>query len=81
MAAKEFDIPELPTYIEIPELTPDVMKGEGPFKSIDEFQNPLGFPGGKVDNWKEVAIEKMGDLKSKYRSVQVFLDSCVKCGA
>lgn len=56
MAAKEFDIPELPTYIEIPELIPDVMKGEGPFKAIDEFQNPLGFPGGKVDNWKEVAI-------------------------
>ena len=81
MAAKEFDIPKLPTYIEIPELSPGIMDGDGPFKAVEEFQSPLGFPGGKVDNWKEVAIEKMGDLKSKYRSVQVFLDSCVKCGA
>ena len=23
----------------------------------------------------------MGELKGKYRSLQVFLDSCVKCGA
>ena len=81
MAAKEFDIPELPTYIQIPELNEGIMDGEGPFKSSEEFQNPLGFPGEKIDNWQEVAIAKMGELKSKYRSVQVFLDSCVKCGA
>ena len=81
MAAKEFDIPVLPTYLEIPEIKEGVMEGDGPFKSSEQFQNPLGFPGEKVDNWQEVAIEKMGELKSKYRSVQVFLDSCVKCGA
>jgi Fe-S oxidoreductase len=57
------------------------MKGNGPFKAVAEFQTPLGFPGEKVENWQEVAIAKMGELKSKYRSVQVFLDSCVKCGA
>ncbi|MBT7411659.1 MAG: (Fe-S)-binding protein, partial [Candidatus Thioglobus sp.] len=81
MAAKEFDIPKLPTYLEIPEINEGVMEGDGPFKSVEEFQTPLGFPGEKVDNWQEVAIEKMGELKSKYRSVQVFLDACVKCGA
>ena len=81
MAVKEFDIPVLPTYLEIPEIKEGIMEGDGPFKASKEFQNPLGFPGEKVDNWQEVAIEKMGELKSKYRSVQVFLDSCVKCGA
>jgi Fe-S oxidoreductase len=81
MADKEFEIPELPTYIKVPEPQNDVMKGEGPFKSSEEFQAPLGFPGEKIENWQEVAIAKMGELKSKYRSVQVFLDSCVKCGA
>ena len=65
MAAKEFDIPELPTYIEIPDLNAGVMDGEGPFKSSEEFQAPLGFPGDKIDNWQEVAINKMGDLKDK----------------
>ncbi len=78
---KEFDIPALPTYLETPKLKEGAMDGEGPFKSAQEFQNPLGFPGEKVDNWQKVAIDKMGELKSKYRSVQVFLDSCVKCGA
>lgn len=81
MADKEFEIPELPTYIKVPQPQNDVMKGDGPFKSNDEFQAPLGFPGEKIENWQEVAIAKMGELKSKYRSVQVFLDSCVKCGA
>ena len=78
---KEYDVPVLPTYIEIPEIHEGIMEGDGPFKASEEFQNPLGFPGKKVDNWQEVAVAKMGELKSKYRSVQVFLDSCVKCGA
>jgi Fe-S oxidoreductase len=34
-----------------------------------------------LDNWEQVAIDKMGELTGKYRSLQVFLDSCVKCGA
>jgi len=77
----DFETPKLPTYIEIPSINEGIMEGDGPFKSSDEFQAPLGFPGEKVDNWQEVAIDKMADLKSKYRSVQVFLDACVKCGA
>ena len=31
MAAKEFDIPVLPTYLEIPEINEGVMEGDGPF--------------------------------------------------
>jgi Fe-S oxidoreductase len=46
-----------------------------------QFQEPLGFPGELVENWQEKAIGKMGELLGKYRSLQVFLDSCVKCGA
>lgn len=79
--AKDFDIPKIPKYLTIPELKAGAMDGEGPFKSAEEFQTPLGFPGKKPDNWQEIAIAKMGELKGKYRSVQVFLDSCVKCGA
>ena len=52
-----------------------------PFVAKAEFQQSLGFPGELVDNWKDVAIDKMGELLGKYRSLQVFLDSCVKCGA
>ena len=41
----------------------------------------LGFPGELVENWEQVALDKMRELTGKYRSLQVFLDSCVKCGA
>ncbi len=72
---------KLPTYVETPPIDRDSMAGEGPFKATQEIQNDLGFPDEKVDNWQQVAIEKIGETKSKFRSVQVFLDSCVKCGA
>ncbi|SVC80270.1 uncharacterized protein METZ01_LOCUS333124, partial [marine metagenome] len=50
------------------------MAGNGPFKASAEVQNELGFPGEKVENWQQLAIDKMAETKSKYRSVQVFLD-------
>lgn len=32
-------------------------------------------------NWKEIFIEKMDELRKKYRSWQLYLDICVRCGA
>jgi len=77
----ENSIEKLPTYLEIPAIKKDSMAGNGPFKASAEVQSELGFPGEKVENWQQVAIDKMAETKSKYRSVQVFLDACVKCGA
>ena len=81
MAAAEFDTPELREYPIIPKLQEGVMAHSQPFVAKEQFQEPLGYPGELVDNWKQVAIDKMGELTEKYRSLQVFLDSCVKCGA
>jgi hypothetical protein len=39
--AKDFEVPQLPTYLEIPEINEGVMAGDGPFKSVEEFQNSL----------------------------------------
>ena len=72
---------KLPTYIEVPAIKKDAMAGNGPFKASKDIQQSLGFPGEKVNNWQQVAIDKIAETKSKYRSVQVFLDACVKCGA
>ena len=77
----ELEIDKLPTYLEIPAIQKDSMAGDGPFKASPEIQEQLGFPGEKVENWQQIAIEKMAETTSKYRSVQVFLDACVKCGA
>jgi len=81
MAKAKFEVPELQEYIEIPEIEPGTMAHSKPFVAKPEFQIPLGFPGELVDDWQEKALDKMGDLLGKYRSLQVFLDSCVKCGA
>ena len=77
----DFETPELKEYQIIPKYKDGTMTGSMPFISRAPFNEPLGYPDELVDNWKEKAIEKMGELQSKYRSVQVYLDICVKCGA
>ncbi len=76
-----FETPELKETIEIPALKLGVMSHSKPFLSKEQFQVPLGFPGELVDNWKDVAINKLGELLESNRALQVFMDSCVKCGA
>jgi len=77
----DFDIPELREYPIIPKLREGVMAHSAPYPAAEKFQIPLGYPGQLLDNWEEVAIDKMGELLGKYRSLQVFLDTCVHCGA
>lgn len=77
----DFETPPLKEYPEIPVIQPGAMAHSKPYVATPQHQAALGFPGELVDNWQEVAIAKMGDLLGKYRALQVFLDSCVKCGA
>ena len=77
----KFETPEIKEYPTIPLIQEGVMAHSKPFISKETFQQPLGFPGELLDNWQDVAIEKMGEMLGKYRGLQVFLDSCVKCGA
>ncbi|NLH83564.1 MAG: (Fe-S)-binding protein, partial [Phyllobacteriaceae bacterium] len=57
------------------------MEASKPWPAAPDHQKALGFPGELVENWKEVAIAKMGELLEKNRALRVYLDSCVKCGA
>jgi len=77
----DFETPAYREYATIPDLTEGAMAESSPFVAKPVHQEPLGFPGELVENWKDVAIEKMGDLLGRYRGLQVYLDSCVKCGA
>jgi Fe-S oxidoreductase len=81
MAKATFVIPQLQEYAEVPALVPATMAHSRPFVSKPDFQQPLGYPGELVEGWEEKAIAKMGELLGKYRSLQVYLDSCVKCGS
>ncbi len=77
----DFDVPKLEDYLIVPEPRDKVTNHLAPFLAKPPHQSDLGFPEELVDNWKDVAIAKMGDLLGKYRSLQVFLDICVHCGA
>jgi len=77
----DFEVPELRKTPVIPKLKDDTMKGSGPFVSRAPFQQPLGYPDELVENWEEKALNKLDDLRGRYRSLQVYLDTCVKCGA
>ncbi|ROR32170.1 sulfate reduction electron transfer complex DsrMKJOP subunit DsrK [Inmirania thermothiophila] len=78
----DFETPALREYPdEIPPLRPGATAHVRPFPAAPAHQEPLGFPGELVEDWQARALEKMGDLLGKYRSLQVFLDACVRCGA
>ncbi len=77
----QFETPALGPYLEIPPVRPGAMAHSKPFVAKAEHQEPLGYPGELVEDWQQVALDKMGELLGKYRSLRVFLDACVKCGA
>jgi len=78
---KEFEIPVAGDVLEIPAIVEGAMGHSQPYVAKPEIQESVGFPGELVDNWQQVAVEKLGELTGKYRGLQVYLDSCVKCGA
>jgi len=81
VAVAEFETPRLKEYPVIPILQAGAMAHSKPFVAAAPIQKALGFPGELVENWQEKAIAKMGELLGKYRSLKVYLDTCVHCGA
>ncbi len=81
MAAPEFKVPEFREFPSVPALVPGSMAHSKPYVASEKVQEGIGLPGQLVDNWEAKAIEKFGELLGKYRSLRVFMDSCVHCGA
>lgn len=81
MAKAKFETPELKEIPEIPAIQVGAMAHSSPFLAKPAHQEDLGFPTELPENWKEIVIAKMGELLKKYRGLQVYLDTCVKCGA
>ncbi len=77
----DFKVPEVRKYPVIPILQEGAMQDSKPYMAKPELQEPLNFPGELPDNWQEIVIDKLGELASKNRAFQVYLDICVKCGA
>ena len=81
MARYEFETPALEDHLPVPAVQEGVLSHPQCYPAKEELQNSLGFPGELVDNWEEKAVEKLGELLEKHRSLKVYLDICVKCGA
>ena len=76
-----FETPAFREYPVIPLIQADTMVHSKPFVAKPDHNTPLGFPGDLVENWEQVAVNKLGELVNGSRALRVFLDSCVKCGA
>jgi Fe-S oxidoreductase len=81
MATPTVLAPPLKEYPVIPILQLDAMAASKPYVASDKMNEALGFPGKLVENWREKAVAKMGELLGKQRALRVFLDACVHCGA
>lgn len=81
MAAATFDTPALKAYPVIPLVAVGAMGHSKPFVASPALQTAIGFPGALADGWEQRAIAKMGELLDKYRSLRVYMDACVHCGA
>ncbi|MBV1863777.1 MAG: (Fe-S)-binding protein [Rhodobacteraceae bacterium] len=85
MAPHDMNTDDAPKIVgdpfKMPDLACGAMADSNTFKSAPEHNEPLGFPGELLENWQEVAIAKIGELAEKNRAFQVYLDTCVKCGA
>jgi len=62
------------------------------YASRPKYLEEVGFPNAREwsssdedwklpDNWKEILLEGIKDRLKKYRSFQLFMDICVRCGA
>jgi len=82
----DYEIPETREFPIIPSVVEGAMAHSKPFVAGAEFQTDMGFPvaeevGELNEGWKENFLDLLKDKLGKYRSLQVFMDTCVKCGA
>lgn len=81
MATAAFETPKLGPYPVIPLVAEGAMAHSRPFVASAPIQQAIGFPGELAEGWEQRAIAKLGELLGKYRSLRVYMDACVHCGA
>jgi Fe-S oxidoreductase len=77
----KIEAPELTGKIKVPKVKKDASRDQKPFLAKPELMEKVNFPPEKPADWREKFVAKMADVLKKYRSVRVFLDICVRCGA
>ena len=73
--------PELTGSIKVPKIEPGAAASYKPYPAAPEYMEGMDFPTTLVDNWEEKAVNKLGELLKKYKSLQDYMDICVRCGS
>ncbi|RJQ47458.1 MAG: (Fe-S)-binding protein [Gaiellales bacterium] len=73
--------PELTGSIKVPKIQPGAAAGYKPYPAAPEYMEGMDFPTTLVDNWEKEAVNKLGELLKKYKSLQDYMDICVRCGS
>jgi len=84
MADLEFQIPKYREFPEVPAIKAGTMAHSRPHVANEKIQEALGYQTKLDEDWQtthDKAIGKFGELLGKYRSLKVFMDSCVHCGS
>jgi Fe-S oxidoreductase len=81
MATAAFETPKLKPYPVIPLVAEGAMARSKPYVASAAIQGAIGFPGELTEGWEQRAVAKLGELLDKYRSLRVYMDACVHCGA
>jgi len=81
VATAAFETPKLKPYPVIPLVAVGATSHLKPYIASPAIQANIGFPGELSEGWEQRAIAKMGELLDKYRSLRVYMDACVHCGA
>jgi Fe-S oxidoreductase len=64
-----------------PPLNPNATAGVHAYRAKKELLEPLGLPSEMPPDWRAKALDKFGELLQKRRSLSLYLDICVRCGA
>ncbi|MBI5397538.1 MAG: (Fe-S)-binding protein [Verrucomicrobia bacterium] len=64
-----------------PKLNPGASANQRSHRAKKELLMPLGLPAEMPSDWQAVALRKLDELRHQYRSLQLYLDICVRCGA
>jgi len=68
-------------YRIIPIIQDGAMSDAHTAQATPPVQLANGLPGSLVADWHDKAISRLGELLQERRGLQVFMDTCTKCGA
>ena len=83
-AKAKVEAPAFREFPTVPAIRVGATENIRSYIASDKIQEAIGFPGKLAENWQEThdkAIGRMGELLERYRSLKVYLDACVHCGA